>query len=77
MELKKYDLIGEPIGVGSYGRVFKGKVKETGEHIAVKLIDKVSLFCFSLHQSKQSLTSSLILLHFTVKLIENIIPEKL
>lgn len=42
MELEKYDLI-ELIGVGSYGQVFKGRIKETGDDIAVKLINKVGL----------------------------------
>lgn len=46
MDLEKYDLIQKPIGSGSYGYVFRGKIKETGQDIAVKFIDKVSFVLF-------------------------------
>lgn len=47
MDLAKYDLIDKPIGLGSYGKVFRGKIKETGQDIAVKFIDKVGfVLCF-------------------------------
>lgn len=39
----KFDLL-EKIGEGSYGLVFKARDKTTHNIIAVKLIDKVSLF---------------------------------
>lgn len=43
MDLEKYDLTLK-IGEGSYGQVFKGKIKETGENIALKIIHKVSCY---------------------------------
>lgn len=46
MDLEKYDLMEKPIGFGSYGKVFRGKIKETGQDIAVKFIDKVGFVCF-------------------------------
>lgn len=45
MEFEKYQIQIKPIGFGSYGKVYKGKIKETGEDIAVKLISKVSSVC--------------------------------
>lgn len=48
MDLENYDLIEKPIGFGSYGKVFRGKIKETGQDIAVKFIDKVGFGVFNL-----------------------------
>lgn len=41
MEMEKYDL-GDIIGVGSYGQVYRARDKITGRNVAVKLIKKVS-----------------------------------
>lgn len=35
-----YDIFNEPIGVGSFGTVFKAKVKNKEEYVAIKIINK-------------------------------------
>ena len=34
-----YDILGDPIGIGGFGRVYKGEKKETKEKRAIKIID--------------------------------------
>ena len=37
---KYYEIIGDPIGIGGFGKVYKVKEKETNEERAIKIIDK-------------------------------------
>lgn len=75
--LDTYDLL-ETIGAGSFGHVYRAKDKATGEVIAIKLIDKVSLkthsaifvyFCHKLKRHIRCFLSVFLLLKTTFSFI--------
>ena len=37
---KYYEIIGDPIGIGGFGKVYKAKGKEKNEERAIKIMDK-------------------------------------
>ena len=39
LKLSEYEL-GQTLGTGSFGRVFLGKERDTGQHVALKILEK-------------------------------------